>query len=226
MTPNDKTKEIIDMLNALNEYLLSLPDDMLLDVDPRDNESLEQGVKFIQAFNDNSAQFFRAADKIEQQLKQFFDIDPEAEDVERETTDDQQMTRIIKELDKTEPHSLDESFTYKRPFGFVLGKAAYKGIKTWRSLYVQVLNELYSINPQRFMQLLQAEQFVSRRGNHSFADKPDGFRFAVNLQPGFYAEGNLSANGIRDNIKDLLSYFGLNYQEMKVYFREDRDAAD
>ena len=43
MTAN-KIKEIIDMLNTLNEYLLSLPDDMLLNIDPRDkaNGALHQ----------------------------------------------------------------------------------------------------------------------------------------------------------------------------------------
>lgn len=222
--PFNKTKEIIDMLNTLNEYLLSLPDDMLLSIDPRDNESLQQGLQFIKEFNDNSAEFSRVSTKIEQQLKQFFSINPEDEELEKESADNFQRARIIKELDRTEPHSLDESFTYKRPFGFVLGKSAYKGLKTWRSLYLQTLAELKSSDPKRFSHLPQDENFISNRGNPWFATKQSVLRAPVKFAPGFYVEANLSANNIRDNIKDLLEHFGLNYKEMKIYFREDRDA--
>jgi len=39
----DKIKEILDRIDTLQEQLLSLPDEMLLSIAPRDNESLEQG---------------------------------------------------------------------------------------------------------------------------------------------------------------------------------------
>jgi hypothetical protein len=223
MTQN-KIKEIIDLLNTLNEYILSLPDDMLLNIDPRDNESLEQGVQFIKEFNENSAEFSHAAARIEQQIKQFFSVNPEDEELEKDSTDNIRDTRIIKDLDKTEPHTLDESFTYKRPYGFVLGKAAYKGLKTWRSLYRQTLTELQSLDPDRFARLPQEEKFVSSRGKPWFTSEEAELRFAVELDSGFYAEANLSANNIRDNIKALLTHFGLDYREMKIYLREDRDA--
>ena len=225
MTQN-KIKEIIDLLNTLNEYILSLPDDMLLNIDPRDNESLDQGVQFIKEFNDNSDEFSLAAAKIEQQIKQFFSVNPEDEEVEKEeSSSSDSNTRIIKDLDRTEPHSLDESFTYKRPYGFVLGSAAYKGLKTWRSLYLQTLAELLSLDPDRFSRLPQEEKFVSRRGNSWFTTQQEGLRFPVKLEAGFYVEANLSANSIRDNIKELLTHFGLDYKDMRIYLREDRDAA-
>jgi len=46
MTQN-QIKEIMDMLNTLQEDLLSLPDEMLLNIDPRDNESIENGMQCI-----------------------------------------------------------------------------------------------------------------------------------------------------------------------------------
>ena len=57
MTQHDKIKQILDTLNNLQENLLSLPDDMLLSIDPRDNESLAQGTQFIMAYNDSLGQF-------------------------------------------------------------------------------------------------------------------------------------------------------------------------
>lgn len=216
-----KIKELLDMLNTVNEYILSLPDDMLLTIDPRDNESIQHGLAFIQAFNDNAAAFSDAATRLERQIKAFFQINPEDDELEKGPADHQ---RIVKELDKTRPHTLEESFTYKRPYGFVLGNAAYKGIKTWRSLYLQTLTELRALDAARFARLPQAPTFISKRGKPWFATDPDEFRAAEPIGDGLYAEVNLSANNIRDNIIDLLTHFNLDYREMKIYLREDRDA--
>jgi hypothetical protein len=220
-----KIKEILDILNTLNEYLLSLPDDMLLNIDPRDNESIEQGAQFIKEFNDSFFQFSEGATKIEKQIKNYFSINPEDEEVEHESADNNGRNgRVIKELDKSESHTLDENFTYKIPYGFVLGNAAYKGIKTWKSLYLQILKELKSKEPERFSSLPTEKRFVSRRGNPLFAENENKLRIAEKMPAGFYVEINLSANHIRSNIKELLDYFGIDYTKMRIYLREDRDA--
>ena len=219
----DKIKEILDTLNTLNEYLLSLPDDMLLNIDPRDNESVEKGLIFIKEFNDSLSQFTINSNRIETQIKKYFSINPEEEDVQRENIQDNKNFRIIKELDNSTAHTLDENFTYKRPFGFVLGNSAYKGLKTWKNLYLQVLKELKIKDSQRFAKLPDEEKFISRRGNPLFSRKKDGVRLAERFGSDFYLEMNLSANQIKSSIKDLLEYFGINYKEMKIYFREDRN---
>ena len=64
----DKIKEILDMLNTLTEYLLSIPDDMLLVIDPRDNESL-QDMQFIMKFNDSLSEFTKSSSSIDAQIK-------------------------------------------------------------------------------------------------------------------------------------------------------------
>ncbi len=220
----DKIKEILDILGTLKEYLLSLPDDMLLNIDPRDNNSLEQGFQFIKAFNNSLSLFCDGADKIETQIKNYFSINPEEEEIEHESSYDSENSRVIKELDKTEPHTLDEDFTYKRPYGFVLENSAYKGIKTWKSLYLQVLKELEKKDPKRFSKLPSEKRFVSKRGNPLFSENADQLRVAEKLPDGFFIEVNLSANHIRKNIKDLLAHYGIHPSEMKIYLREDRDA--
>jgi len=58
------------------------------------------------------------------------------------------------------------------------------------------------------------DKFISKRGNPLFA--ADLSRFQV--------EVNLSANNIRNNIKDLLQEFTIPPSELKIYLREDRDA--
>ncbi|MCD4754774.1 MAG: hypothetical protein K8R75_03105 [Deltaproteobacteria bacterium] len=88
---------------------------MLLNIDPRDNESLEQGTQFIKEFNDSLSQFSVGATKIEKQIKNYFSINPEDEEVEHESADNNgQSGRVIRELDKSESHTLDENFTYQK----------------------------------------------------------------------------------------------------------------
>lgn len=220
-----KLKEILDTLNNLQENLLSLPEDMLLNIDPRDNDSLEQGTRFISAFNDHLDQFMEITTKITDQIKTHFAINPEEEELEKESGGQQRQERIIRELDKTAPHTLDENFTFKRPYGFVLADTAFKGIKTWRNLFILVLDELHEKDPARFVSLPQEEKFISNRGKPLFARDRQNLREGIQLKSGLYVEVNLSANDIRKNIKNLLEHFQHDPKTMKIYLREDRDAA-
>ena len=219
-----KMKEMLDTLNSLQENLLSLPEDMLLNIDPRDNQSLEQGTRFIKEYNENLDQFIDSASKISDQIKIHFSINPEEEEIEKEFAGQPSQDRIIKELDKTAPHTLYENFTYKRPYGFILGNTAFKGIKTWRNLFILVLNELKEKDSDRFAKLTKEEKFISNRGNPLFSKDKQSLREGRKLKSGIYVEVNLSANDIRKNIKSLLVHFQLSPDDMKIYLREDRDA--
>lgn len=219
-----KIKEILDTLNNLQENLLSMPDDMLLSIDPRDNESLTQGTQFIMAYNDSLSQFSGSSAKIVQMIKAHFRIDPEKDEVVEESVNRQQRERLIEELDQTVPHTLNENFTYKRPYGFILGETAYKGLKTWKTLYLLVLDMLQTADPAKFAALPETERFISNRGNPLFSNDQTILRVGEKLPSDLYAEVNLSANMIRDNLHDLLEHFGLDPRAMKIYLREDRDA--
>ena len=47
MTNKNKINSILDMMDDLQEKLLALPDDMLLSIDPHDNESIDEGAGFL-----------------------------------------------------------------------------------------------------------------------------------------------------------------------------------
>src|SRR5665648_584502 len=132
----DKIKIIYDSLIDIQEKLLSLPDDIHLDIDPRDNESLENGMKFLRSYNNNLADFTKATNKISENLR---------------------------------------------------------------------------------------NNFIIKRGNPLFSKKEQDLRVAEKMDDIFFIEVNLSANHIRNNIKQLLEYFSLNPTNMKIYLREDRD---
>lgn len=220
----DKIKDILDRIDTLQEQLLSLPDDMLLSIDPRDNESLEQGLMFIKTYNENLNQFTLSSTKLAEQVKTYLGINPEEDELEQETQNRQKRDRIIKELDKTSPHTLEEDFTYKRPYGFILQDSAVKGLKTWKNMYLHVLNLLNKKAPEKFALLPKEEKFISKRGNPLFSITGNELRVAEKLSDGFFVEVNLSANMIRNNIKELLGYFDMEPLVMKIYLREDRDA--
>lgn len=220
----DKIRDILDMIDTLQEQLLSLPDDMLLSIDPRDNESLEQGLKFIKSYNENLNQFTSSSTKLAEQVKAYLGINPEEDELEQETQNRQKRDRIIKELDKTSPHTLEEDFTYKRPYGFILQDSAIKGLKTWKNMYLHVLNLLKTKAPEKFALLPKEEKFISKRGNPLFSKTGKELRVAEKLNDNFFIEVNLSANMIRNSIRELLGYFGLEPLGMKIYLREDRDA--
>ena len=64
---------------------------------------------------------------------------------------------------------MNENFTYKRPYGFILLNAAYKGLKTWKNLYIQVLKELREKNENLFNKMTEEDKFISKRGNPLFS---------------------------------------------------------
>lgn len=225
ITGKNRIKALVDSLNHVQEELLALPDEMLRSIDPRDNESLEDGMAFIKDYNNRLSTFSVCARVLSEQLKEYFEVDPESDEVECDAGQEESRVRIVKELDQTEPHSLEESFTHKRPFGFVLGERAFKGLKTWKSLYLNVLDHLHELEPVRFEELHEEKRFISKRGNPFFTKDATEVRVAHDVPGEQMAEINLSANRIARNIGELLDHFGMEQQAIKIYLREDRDAA-
>ena len=224
MTSKNTIKEMLDSLNDIQEQLLAVPDDMLLSIDPRDNDSLEEGTAFIKTYNNRLSEFTGCVSGIAEHLKTFFGVDPEKEDVETDAGERIMRDRIVQELDRTEAHTLDENYTYKRPYGFVLNDRAFKGLKTWKNLYLHVLDCLYEVDAVKFAALPQEARFISSRGNPQFSMNAADVRVAQQVPGGLLAEINLSANSLIKNIRELLAHFGIESSAMKIYLREDRDA--
>lgn len=70
-----KIQHILGQLTEVNEQLISLADDIWLDIDPRDNESIAAGAQFLQDYNQSTEQLSQTAAAIEQQLSQYFQQD-------------------------------------------------------------------------------------------------------------------------------------------------------
>jgi hypothetical protein len=220
---HDRIRRILEDLEAVRENLLALSDDIWLSIDHNDPQALEEGVQFKRQYNEKTAAFDRLASELSAMVLQFTSVRLEAAEQTGGDSEDENV-RIIRELDCEEAHSIDEDFTYRRPHGFILDGQATTGITTWQRLYLLLCRQLYARDTARFRALREHPDFISNRGHRTFDASPADLRKALEIADGFYAESNLSANGIRDVIRDLLAAFDIPQEHVRVYLREDRDA--
>lgn len=223
LASSDRTRQILEDLEAVRENLLALSDDIWRSIDHNDSVALEEGVEFKRAYNAKAADFDRVASDLSSLVQQYTSVSLEA--AEQTGADDrEQNERIIAELNREEPHRLDEDFTYKRPHGFILDGQAATGITTWQRMYELVCRQLVARDEARFRSLFHNPEFISNRGHHTVTSDPSTLRKALEVGNGLFMESNLSANGVRDVVRRLLAAFEITEEKMQIFLREDRDA--
>ena len=223
MRMTERTLQILRDLEAVRENLLALSDEIWLSIDHNDSDALEEGVKFKRAYNSKLAAFDALSSELSQLVQKFTRVDLAVEE-ESGDDDSQSNQRIIEQLNREQPHSIDEDFTFKRPHGFILDGAATTGITTWRRLYEIVCVALIRRDRELFRTLFGHDKFVSSRGHRQFTADPNGLRSPSRLDEGIFTEINLSANGLRDVIRNLLDIYELPSERLQIFLREDRDA--
>lgn len=220
---NERVRAALAQLEEARETLLAFSGDVWHGVDTRDNEQVRSAAAFLTACNDHLVALGRLSDEISTLVRDYLG-DPVEIEGAAPSTDAAANARIIRELDRGTPHTLDEDFSYKRPFGYkLLGRAA-KDIRTWRGLFKLVCLQLAEIAPTTFAALPDDPQFVSRQGFKSFSRNPADLRYAMPLRDGIYAEANRSANQLAWTMKQLMIAFGVSPAELTIYLRQDRDA--
>ncbi|GIW83158.1 MAG: hypothetical protein KatS3mg105_4965 [Gemmatales bacterium] len=219
----ERTRQILEDLEAVRENLLALSDDIWLSIDHNDTQALEEGVEFKRKYNEKLAAFDALASEISGLVQQFTSVDLQAEE-QSGAEDEAENVRIIQQLNREEPHSIDEDFTFKRPHGYILDGQAATGITTWLRLYFLVLRQLYQRDRDRLRSLRDHPDFISNRGHRTFDHTPTEMRRALQIDDDFYAECNLSANSIRDCLAKVLAAFEIPKDRLQVFLREDRDA--
>ena len=221
----DRTRLLLEDLEAVRENLLALSDDIWQSIDHNDPDSLEEGVAFKRNYNEKLAAFDTLATELSRLVQQFTSVNLSLEEKTGGDSESENQ-RIIQELDRDVPHSLDEDFTWKRPYGFILLGRGTTGITTWKRLFELFCLQLLAHDRDRFRSLVKHPEFVSKRGHHSFSHTRDPLRSALQLDTDLFTEINLSANSIRDTIRRMLVIFEIPIADLKVFLREDRDSRD
>lgn len=206
----ERIQQILTELERVQENLLSLSDDVWLSIDHNNSQALQKGVEFKLAFNEKLDGFNQITSDILELVQNFTNIHVETVAVAQKGSPEHEG--IIRELDSNQPHTLEESFTYK-------------GVNTWRHLYKLFCKQLAANELNRFKNLVESSDAKTVRGGAVFTNKPTSLIRPLEVASGIYAEGNLSANAVRDKIKFLLSVFRIDSQELSIYLREDRNAA-
>ena len=220
---SDRIRTILERLDQTREDLLALSDDIWLSIDHNDSAALEEGVAFKKAYNAKLSAFDQLAGELSTLVQQFTAVKLDPTDAAPLPTP-QATERVIRDLDQRQAYGLESDFTYKRPYGYQLGDAAQANVRTWRQLFEIICRHLARLDPERFARLPDMPDFTTRRGNPNFSRDPLVLRSAMALPSGIYAEINLSANHLRDQIKALLDTFGIERQSLRIYLRQDRDA--
>ncbi len=218
-----RTRLILEDLEAVRENLLGLSDDIWLSIDHNDPQALEEGVEFKRAYNGKAAAFDQVASELSALVQQYTSV--RLEGAEQTGADDRERNeRIVAELNREEPHTLQEDYTYKRPHGMIFEGQATTGITTWQRLFELVCRHLMVRDANRFRALCDHPDFVSNRGNHAVSTDRAALRKALPVGDGLFVESNLSANGIRDAVRALLTAFEIPADRLSIFLRQDRNA--
>jgi len=102
----DRTRIILEDLEAVRENLLALSDDIWLSIDHNDPDALEEGVAFKRTYNEKLAAFDSLATELSVLVQQFTSVNLEAEE-QTGGDSESENRRIIQELDCEEPHGLE-----------------------------------------------------------------------------------------------------------------------
>lgn len=220
---NEKIQQILTDLERVQENLLALSNEIWLNIDRKDSQALQKGFEFQLAFNEKLDGFKQITCDISELVQNFTDIPVEPISIASKGSPEHK--HIIQVPDSAQIHNIEEDFTYKYPYGFVFEGQAYKGVNTWKRLYELFCQQLAANDLNRFKKLVESPDAKTVRGTVVFANNPTNLIRPLEVASGIYAEGNLSANAIRDRIQFLLSLFRIDSQQLSIYLREDCDVA-
>jgi|SRR5690625_7309186 len=220
MNTIERTRHILDLLNETSEQLKAYADDLWLNVDRSTPESIQEGADEQKAFLSGQNQFSELTSYLEELIRD--DLSEDARE-RIDEVDEQQRERLIVQLDRTTPHSLDEEFTSKRPYAIRLGDARVGQHNTWKATYRWLLQQLHNEDPNAFDQLIDADFALTVRGNRYVSREKKDVRNPITVGD-LYFESNLSANDIRNKMKEVLHAMERSSDEVTIYLREDRDA--
>lgn len=220
-------RNILRDLDNIRENLLAFSDDVWLGIDHNDTKAMKAGIAFKEKLNTQLDAFGKLSAAMTRLVQEYTQVQTEGE-ASPETEIGKtaaENTRIIKDLNRSEPHAITEEFTYMRPCGFVLDGKGYQDVTTWTRVYELVLRQLAKRDPTLFKALPENPATITRRDNPHFSRKSASLRKPLALPNGIHAETNLSAKHLCASIRTLLGIFSLPLTSCTIFLRQDRDAS-
>ena len=224
MTASEKTiASILKDLTNVHENLLSLSNDIWNSIYHNNPEKLDEGYQFKKEFNRLLDDFEKNKNDISVLVSQFTGVKIEEQPiiVEKEDSENQ---RLIKELNKNEPHEIDEDFTFKRPTAFIFNGCAYTEMNNWTELYVQFVASAAKLNPAKIKEMADMPELISKQNKKYYSIDKKDVRKPAKIMNDFFVETNLSANDFAKRIIEIINHLGLKTTDITIYLRQDRNA--
>lgn len=224
MTASEKTiASILKDLTNVHENLLSLSNDIWNSIDHNNPEKLDEGYQFKKEFNRLLDDFEKNKNDISVLVSQFtgVKVDEQPIIVNKEDSENQ---RLIKELNKNEPHEIDEDFTFKRPTAFIFNGCAYTEMNNWTELYVQFVASAAKLNPAKIKEMANMTELISKQNKKYYSTDINDVRKPAKIMNDFFVETNLSANDFAKRIIEIINQLGMKTSDITIYLRQNRNA--
>lgn len=224
MTSSEKTiSSILKDLTNVHENLLSLSNDIWNSIDHNNPEKLDEGYQFKKEFNRLLDDFEKNKNAISVLVSQFTGVklDESPKEINKEDSENQ---RIIKELNKNEPHEVTEDFTFKRPTAFIFNGCAYTDLNNWTEFYIQFVAISAKINPTKIKEMAELPELISKQNRKYYSTDKKDLRKPAKIMNDFYVETNLSANDFAKRIVEILAQLEFKASDITIYLRQDRNA--
>lgn len=224
MTASEKTiSSILKDLANVHENLLSLSNDIWNSIDHNNSEKLDEGYQFKKEFNRLLDDFEKNKNDISVLISQFTGVklDDRPKEIKKEDSENQ---RLIKELNKNEPHEVTEDFTFKRPTAFIFNGCAYTDLNNWTDFFLQFVACAAKKNPAKLKEMAELPGLISKQNRKYYSTNPSDLRKPTKIMNDFYVETNLSANDFAKRISEILNHLEMNTSDITIYLRQDRNA--
>lgn len=220
---SEKINKILKELTSAREDLWALNDDIWHNLDHSSIEEVQAATSFQIQYIKLLDQFAQNSEEIAALISQFTGVKEDEAPVIADSND-LINERLIKELNKEEPHRIDEDFTYKRPYAIIIEGCGYKNLETWKDLYKQVCKHLANKNLNVFDSLASNEELISKQKKKYYTTNKKEVRTAAQITEKTYVEMNLSANDFAKRIQELFKVFEISIDNLTIFLRQDRNA--
>jgi hypothetical protein len=211
----DRIDAIIADLGDSNDHLLAVLDDLWLEIDHTDSESIRTGSQRMIGVIDAAKSYQNLCDDLSRRLREFAPKD-EAELAAAAAPAPKGKTDVFKSFNVI---TLNQEWSYKKPHGFMLRGQSFPWKRNWIDLYQGLCEVLRDIDRELFDTIPDRKEIISSHGNPYFSRDPNRLRTSIKVGDSIYAESNLSAKLIRDNIRRLIKIFDIPDTDLTIYTR-------
>jgi hypothetical protein len=211
----DRIDVIIADLGDTNDQLLAVLDDLWLEIDHTDSESIRTGSQRMIGVIEAAKNYQSLCNDLTRRLRKFAPKDY-VEVIETEHPTPQEKKDVFSSY---ETITLQQEWSYRKPHGFIIRGKSFPWKSNWIDLYQSLCEVLRDIDGERFDTIPERREIISSHGNPYFSRDPKRLRTSIEVGDPIFAESNLSANLIRDNIRRLLRIFEIPESDLTIYIR-------